>query len=234
MSKLSVSMAGEITLSKDPGKSMRKWREIFGVTQVELAEHLGISSSTISDYEGGRRQSPGIQVVGRFVDALLTMDKASGSQVVKRLEADAPEGGKPYEIHDFAEAVSGHDFVSKIQGKAVACKSRLADTRLYGFTVIDSVKAIVEVPVQEYLHMFGKTPNRALIFTKVSTGRSPMIAVKIGKFSVDMKPALIVLHGLEEPDQLAVKIAEAERIPLIATMMPLSDLVQGLKAYEVQ
>ena len=45
MSKLSVAMAGEITLSKEPGKSMRKWREIFGVTQIELAEHLGISSS---------------------------------------------------------------------------------------------------------------------------------------------------------------------------------------------
>ncbi|MBR9707522.1 MAG: helix-turn-helix domain-containing protein, partial [Candidatus Diapherotrites archaeon] len=53
MSKLAVSMAGEIAISKAPGKSMRKWREIFNVTQTELADYLKISPSTISDYEGG-------------------------------------------------------------------------------------------------------------------------------------------------------------------------------------
>ena len=59
MEQLAVTIAGEITLSKDPGGSMKKWREIFGISQTELADYLKVSSSTISDYEGGRRKSPG-------------------------------------------------------------------------------------------------------------------------------------------------------------------------------
>lgn len=58
---LAKRIAGEITLSSDPGKTMRKWREIFGISQTELADYLGVSSSVISDYEGGRRKVPVLQ-----------------------------------------------------------------------------------------------------------------------------------------------------------------------------
>ena len=37
---------------------MKKWRELFGVTQIELAKQIKISTSTISDYESNRRLSP--------------------------------------------------------------------------------------------------------------------------------------------------------------------------------
>ena len=47
-----MEIAGEIVLSDDPGATMKKWREIFGISQVELARHLSITVSTISDYEG--------------------------------------------------------------------------------------------------------------------------------------------------------------------------------------
>ncbi|MBR9707247.1 MAG: transcriptional regulator, partial [Candidatus Diapherotrites archaeon] len=119
-----------------------------------------------------------------------------------------------------------------IYGKCLACEGRLDDTKLYGYTVIDSLRAILEVPVHDYLKMFGETPNRALVFCKVSTGRSPMIAVKIGKFSTDMKPGMIVLHGVESADPLAIKIAESERIPLVVSKVPIEDLIGSLKQFE--
>ena len=74
MNQLASTIAGEIALSKDPGSSMKKWREIFGISQTDLAEYLKVSSSTISDYEGGRRKSPGVGVVARLVYSLIEID----------------------------------------------------------------------------------------------------------------------------------------------------------------
>ena len=48
MEKLSVTIAGEITLSKDPGGSMKKWREIFGISQTELAESFTLPVALFS------------------------------------------------------------------------------------------------------------------------------------------------------------------------------------------
>ena len=50
-------IAGEIALSADPGKTIKKWREEFGISQHELADNVGISHSVISDYESGRHRS---------------------------------------------------------------------------------------------------------------------------------------------------------------------------------
>ena len=33
------------------GKELKKWREQYGLTQVELSEHLGISWSTVARWE---------------------------------------------------------------------------------------------------------------------------------------------------------------------------------------
>ena len=71
---LSEKIAGEITLSPKPGETIRKWRTAFEISQTQLATHLNISPSVISDYESGRRKSPGINTVKRIIDAFLTID----------------------------------------------------------------------------------------------------------------------------------------------------------------
>ncbi|PSQ51031.1 transcriptional regulator, partial [Halobacteriales archaeon SW_6_65_15] len=40
---LAERIAGEITLSDDPGATLRKWRTDFGVSQTDLADHLDVS-----------------------------------------------------------------------------------------------------------------------------------------------------------------------------------------------
>ena len=45
MEKLKHEIAGEITLSQAPGSTMKKWREIFAITQADLAGLLKISPS---------------------------------------------------------------------------------------------------------------------------------------------------------------------------------------------
>lgn len=231
MEKLKSMIAGEICLSKTPGSSMKKWREIFGVSQTELAHHLKVSSSTISDYEGGRRQSPGIGVIKRLVDSLIDLDLAHGGRVSKQLEQDKP-AEKPFDSHEFPAAIDGPAFSKAIQGVCVANPVRLKETKIFGYTIIDSIKMILEVPVHEYMQIYGKTPDRALIFRFVENGRSPLIAVKIGRFSTDMKPRIVVLHSKLSPEQvdpLAIKIAESEKIPLLLTAMPVENILSAMQ-----
>ena len=81
MNSLKQKIAGEITLAKNPGAAIKKWREIFGITQTELADYLKITPSTISDYESNRRKSPGIGVIQRFIEALIEIDTKKGGWV---------------------------------------------------------------------------------------------------------------------------------------------------------
>ncbi|MFH1256836.1 MAG: helix-turn-helix domain-containing protein [Candidatus Diapherotrites archaeon] len=233
MDQLELTIAGEIALSKDPGGSMKKWREIFGIQQTDLADYLKVSSSTISDYEGGRRKSPGIGVVKRLVDALIAIDEKKGGSIKKQLEKNFQPRQDVFDTHEFSAAMEGKAFAEKIGAEVVANSGKLKETKIYGFTLIDSLKVILEVPVHEYMQLYGKTPNRALIFEKVETGRSPMIAVRVGRFATEMKPALVVLHGISKNvDPIAVKIAEAEKIPLLITAKPVSEILEALKKFE--
>src|SRR6266566_2354765 len=56
---LREKIAGEIALSDQPGKTMRKWREELHISQTDLANHMRVSPSVISDYEAGRRDAGG-------------------------------------------------------------------------------------------------------------------------------------------------------------------------------
>ncbi len=219
MEQLKVKIAGEIALSSDPGSAMKKWREVFGISQTELSEFLKISPSTISDYESNRRKSPGIGVIRRFVDSLFQIDIKKGGELVKRfMEA---EGSQTFfSAVDFKKAISAKEFAKKIEATAVANGEKLDSINIFGVTILDSLKVILELPYESFIKIYSTTTQRALVFTQTATGRSPLVAVRVAP----IKPALVVLHNLQEVDKLAVKIAESEGIPLLLTNMPIEEL----------
>ncbi|NPA47849.1 MAG: helix-turn-helix domain-containing protein [Thermococci archaeon] len=225
---LAKRIAGEIALSSNPGQTMRKWREIFGISQVELARYLGVSSSVISDYEGGRRKSPGASTIKRFVEALIEIDARRGGGVVKAFSRIA--GGELptsaiIDIREFPTPLTIRELVNAIDGEVVTGKGMLG-RKIYGYTIVDSIRAILEMSATEFLKLYGWTTERALIFTKVSTGRSPMIAVRVQ----GLKPAVVVIHGVKKLDSLAVKLAELEKVPLVISRMEdEADLITGLR-----
>ncbi len=218
---LREKIAGEIVLSESPGKTMRKWREELHISQTDLARHMRVSPSVISDYEAGRRQSPGIKTIHRLVDAFLEIDVKSGRRLSRRFEAydDVIPS-----LRDWPVGMRAADFLRKIDGKLLT--SGLNTRRIVnGYTVIDSIKAITTLDANDYLKIYGTTSERALLFTGVKYGRSPMIAVK----AHPLKPAMVVYVQPENIDELAVKLAELENILLARTDLEPNELIQRLE-----
>jgi putative transcriptional regulator len=226
MNELMQRVAGEITLSKNPGAGMRKWREIFGITQTELAEYLKITPSTISDYESNRRKSPGIAVVRRFIHSLVEIDRKRGAWVVKKLTDENKES--IFEVHEFPKTIDALEFIAAIKGRIVTNKRRIATYKVNGYSLIDSLRAILELPVDEFPDIYGSSTDRALVFTKVSIGRSPMVAIRVTKF----KPSIVVFQGLKEVDVLAKKISEVEKVPIVLTDLSPLEIESNLTRYE--
>lgn len=228
--KLAKDIVGEIVLSENPAGVIRKWREIFKITQKSLAGELGITSSVVSDYESGRRKSPGIGVIRKYVEALLEIDHKVGGNVTKGFAKtfSVPRlSDAIIDIREFSEGVEVEVFCECVKASLITRQVR--KEYIYGYTIVDSLKAITEFSTQEMIKLYGLTTQRGLIFTKVSTGRTPMVAIKL----TNLHPGLVVLHGLTVVDDIAKRIAEVEGIPLaVSRMEKVEDMVGGLRGFD--
>ncbi len=221
--ELSEKIAGEIVLSSKPGATMRKWREIFHISQMELARYLGISSSVISDYESGRRKSPGVNLVRRFVNALIEIDERRGGKVIKKFSTTY--GGEAIiDMRDFPYEISVKKFMEVAEAKIV--NTEVSNTRpIYGYTILDSLKAILHYNSMDYLKVYGWSIDRVLIFTQVYYGRSPMVAIR----AHPLKPSVVVYVQPHKVDDLAIKLATLEEIPLAVTQLDVKILKEKLR-----
>jgi len=221
-SSLTKKIAGEVVLSDDPGSVLRKWREEFKISQLDMARHLKVSPSVISDYESGRRSSPGSKTIKRLVEAMLEIDQASGRRFSRRFEE--PFSEVIPSIRELPAGVRQSTFLRTIEGRLLT-RSGPHSKALYGYTVIDSIKAITTLDASDYLRIFGTSSERALIFTGVTFGRSPMVAIR----AQPLKPALVVYVRPENVDALAVKLAELSSISLARTELNTDELIRRLE-----
>ena len=225
--QLAEKMAGEITLSDMPGQALKKWRMSFNIPQGVLAERLGVSPSVISDYEGGRRKSPGTAVVGKIVDTILSIDEESGGKYIKKfakiLYSDL-EDDVIYDIHDYASPIPLKDFAECI-GAVPLCGSM--DQSIYGYTIINSIAAIMNLSANEFNRIYGWSTERALVFAELTVGKSPMVAIRVTPF----KPRCVVLQGVrpEQADPLVPRLAERDRITVLCTDMSGENIISVLR-----
>lgn len=221
---LSEKVAGEITLSPDPGKTIRKWRNIFDISQTELASFLNLSPSVISDYESGRRKSPGIQTVKKLIEGFIEIDKKRGGKTLHQYQSLIEIREGILEIMEYPYAVSADVFIKSIDGNILTSEAVDLKKNVKGFTLVDSIKTIETINSSDYAHLYGWSTERALIFTGIRYGRSPMIAVRVHP----VKPTVVVYHRPGSVDSLAVKLAERESIPLVITNLSLDELKKKL------
>jgi putative transcriptional regulator len=240
LQRLAESMAGEICLSEsNPGAIMRRWREHFHISQKSLAKHLNVSPSVISDYESGRRKSPRVETIRRFVEGLIEMDTEEGGRISVALEKlIAPEIASDAIIdsREFGFPVPSRLLVEHLDCN-VLTHPNLLDRDIYGYTALDSIRAIVSLTPQQLLKLYGGTTQRAAILTNVSTGRSPMVAIKASQIgtSIAVKPVVVILHGVKELDLLAVKIADSIHLSLcVSEIGSTEDLVREIRSFDPQ
>jgi putative transcriptional regulator len=222
---LARRIAGEIILSSKPGSTMRKWRDLFALSQISLSERMSLSSSVISDYESGRRKSPGAKFIRRFVLALLQIDEERGSRFTREFaKLTSSPSLAIVDLREFPIPVRVEYLCRAIGGEVLACKDKFVK-EVSGYTVIDSKRAVEAFSGLEYAQLFGATTDRALVFTNIDNGCLPMMVVRTSS----LKPKVVIFHR-EKPDDYAIKLAEYEQVPLIYSNAPsMEQLVKSLR-----
>ncbi len=218
--ELEEKMAGEMAMSADPGKTMRKWREEFDFSQSRVADAMGVSCSVISDYESGRRKSPGVAFVRKFVGTLLDLDRGVGSPTISKYmpkERDACI----IAMAEFREGIPISEFVKAVNGIYLA-PAQAPEKKVYGYTILDSLKAIMNLKSEDYVKIYGWSTDRVLIFTDVHYGRSPMVAIR----AHPLTPAMVMYQKPDKTDELAIRLAKLEGIPLASTEMEVEDMIR--------
>ena len=71
-------VAGSVVLSDNPSQHLKFWRKKFGIKQADLARKMSLTPSVLSDYEKGRRPSPGAKFIRRYLLALYELAKSNG------------------------------------------------------------------------------------------------------------------------------------------------------------
>lgn len=223
--EIEEKIAGEITISENPGKTIRKWREEFGISKLDLSKEMSISPSVISDYESGRRKSPGANSIKRIVESLIEIDKRKGGQILRRYNSGVTSDAL-IDIKDYDHEIPLEKMVRVIDGTNVSGVPIQRHVR--GYTIVDGIKAILTLNSSEFSRLYGWSSQRAIFFTEVKFGRSPMIAIRVHP----LKPAAVVYIQAGNLDELAIRLAQMENIPLIVTEMDprkISELLSGLR-----
>jgi putative transcriptional regulator len=230
--KIFKEIAGDIVSSTNAGSCLRKWREIFGIAQNEMAKIMGIAPSILSEYENGKVKNPGINYIRNFVEALKNYDKERDYQVAKRI-SNFQNFSEFMELHEFSAPITAEEFTKTIEGEIVA-NPYLMQNQIYGYTLVNSFKFLLEMPIEKYLMIYGYTPMRAIVFYPVEHGRSPLLAIHLTQFSVKMKPNLVVFHGLkkEKIDKIALKLANKLKIPVVVSSMELDEMRKKLEKFK--
>lgn len=213
--QLAEKIAGEVTLSDDPGATLKKWRMDFEIAQTDLAGALDISPSVISDYESGRRENPGIDIIQRSITALLDIDERRGGEHIHqytRVLSAGFDSEVVLDLREYPANIALERYYDAIDATELVRGDR--DT-IAGHTVIDSIEAIRRLSSDEFYNLYGKSTNRALVFTNVTRGESPLVALRV----VKPTPHAVVLHGIEEEDvwEHATDLARIDGFALAVT-----------------
>ncbi len=220
--ELREKIAGEVVLSPHPGRTLRKWREDFKVSQRDLARQLETVPSVISDYESERRPSPGAGFIRKYVDGLLALDGQHGGRLVPPGPARGHSDGI-LGLREFAVAMPLKSFADRLDARAVSRVDLRRD--VHGFTVLDAPRAILSMDATRFVEVYGWTTQRAVVFANVKYGRSPMVAIR----AHPLKPAAVVFANPGRIDALAIRLSEVENIPLLTTSLSAPAVLERLE-----
>ena len=125
---------------------------------------------------------------------------------------------------EYPFTVPAESFIKEIHGNILTTNKPGLKKNVKGFTLVDSVKTIETINSGDYNRLYGWSTERAIIFTGIRYGRSPMIAIRVHP----VKPTVVVYHRPGSVDALAIKLADRENIPLVTTSLGIDELKKKL------
>ena len=183
---------------------------------------LEVNPSVVCDFEKGRRASPGIVTVRKFVEAMVDYDSSHGGKVVNTMTGTRTNEAI-VDIREFTSGISIETVIEKVEGEVLAGSEEIIERPIYGYTMVDSLKAITTF--NAFGEMYGWSNERAVFFSGVHYGRSPMIAVR----AHPVKPRMAVYVKPKAIDPLAPKLADMEKLVLVKTDLDENTIVERLR-----
>ena len=131
-----------------------------------------------------------------------------------------------YDIREFNTGTAISKLIKDIGGEILSGNEDILERPIYGYTIVDSLKAITTFNV--FGDLYGWSNERAIFFSGVHYGRSPMIAIR----AHPVKPRVVIYIRPKTIDKLATKLAEMERIVLVKTELDEEEIVTILKKFK--
>ena len=220
---IAQKIAGEIILSENSGNVMKKWRKFFHLSQIDIAEYLHISPSVISDYESGRRKSPGKEIIKRFIEALLKIDELHGECIIRPLRRVIEDNKLINIIIDILDFIVPVDF--KFFCQTIKCNILREEAKfgvVKGYIIIDYSNMLYSLSFHSLNKLFEASLSRVLILTNLRSGKSIHLLLK----DIKKYPQLIVLHNFTE---LNISQFKKKSLGILVSTMHLSELIHALR-----
>jgi putative transcriptional regulator len=130
-------------------------------------------------------------------------------------------------VHDLREYPANVGVEQVYDAIDAAELHRGRDDTVAGHTVINSIAAITRLSSDQFHQLYGQSTNRALVFTDVTRGESPLVAMRV----LSPTPSAVVLHGLDSDDiwEYAPELARVDDVSLAVTDADLEDVLEGLR-----
>jgi putative transcriptional regulator len=165
--------------------------------------------------------------VRRVVEGLLDIDESRGGARLRqyaRVLSAGFDGDVVRDLREYPTAVPLDTLYDAIGAEELVEGDR---TTVSGHTVINSVQAIKRLSSEEFYRLYGKSTNRALVFSEVTRGEAALVAMRV----VNPKPNAVVLHGLDREDlwEHAPALARMDGLSLAISGVDDDDLLGGLR-----
>ena len=223
-SKVLESILGDICANENYGVVMRKWRNIFNVSQAELAEELGVQPSVISDYEGQRRTSPGIVLIRNYVNALIRIGRKKDKNIINKIGAYSLSGKKGLIAKDFEKELS-IEALGKILNAKIILDSENVSVKKCVFFYDNIIDTFTSMSTSEFLN-FMRGENTAVVFTNVHSGRFPFIVLKLLSSTKKISlPRFVVFQGeTDSISKIVLRMAKNSGISIATTNCSKEDI----------
>jgi putative transcriptional regulator len=212
---------GDIAANENYGLVMKKWRELFNITQSRIAKELQIKQSVISDYENNRRKSPGIEFIRKYTQSLINIGKKERK---KEYETIIEDLGLKKEVNklfagEFKTKIGSKEVINLLNGTQILAQPSQSSFQNYLFFSDKITNIVTKQPSYKLLKDLKSKKETVYIFSHVRTGKVPLILLKMmSKLNRLEMPKLIIFQSKGfKLSSFARKIAKNNNISIAVT-----------------